>query len=478
MTLLEVMIAASMAVVLLTGVWSLLGTYTRLYEKGIDEVQRHRVVCAVTQQFSRDMRQIIFIPIDDDQTALATLDPQVDAKAQKAKPDVDPRRAAAEDLTAAQGAEGSFGDPSKVLASTRTVGKRASAARVTERLEPTATDSFPLVNATGSRPIGLRGTATTLELDVVLAADPYLWAPPNEPERSYGEAPTPQVDQSQAADQLAVSQRPGLIGLQPTRRHVPFAESVVSTLARIKYRFTRPDRAGPYQNPRPSGLERRRISWELAYSTDGTGINRAEPVNPNTDPTADGGMLTAISVLPLDDSPSIPLESHRAPRPTSAGESEPTDGVDRIEQIERLEFRYYDGLDWHSWWDSRSMGSLPVAVEVAFDVGQPSAPRKVPDGAWSPEAQVELTDGRTARATGIDRTQPARNQNSREEPLPPRLDPSETRVSGLQARALSETGLSAYWIPEHRAIVYLGPSRSPTPRAGPTLEGDGRLAPQ
>ena len=49
--------------------------------------------------------------------------------------------------------------------------------------------------------------------------------------------------------------------------------------------------------------------------------------------------------------------------------------VDRVPEIEHLEFRYFDGQRWHGHWDSSVSGTLPAAVEMSFELAQPEGPR-------------------------------------------------------------------------------------------------------
>ena len=37
-------------------------------------------------------------------------------------------------------------------------------------------------------------------------------------------------------------------------------------------------------------------------------------------------------------------------------------------EVNYLEFRYFDGLDWYTEWDSEQMESLPVAVEITIGI--------------------------------------------------------------------------------------------------------------
>ena len=59
-TLLEVMIAAAMATVILGGLWSLLTTFSRLYQRGIDESVRLTLVRSLERQLNDDFELGVF----------------------------------------------------------------------------------------------------------------------------------------------------------------------------------------------------------------------------------------------------------------------------------------------------------------------------------------------------------------------------------------------------------------------------------
>jgi len=58
-TLLEVLLAAALAVVLLAGLWSLLSTYERLFSRGQAKVEQAQLVRILFDQFSQDLRSAI-----------------------------------------------------------------------------------------------------------------------------------------------------------------------------------------------------------------------------------------------------------------------------------------------------------------------------------------------------------------------------------------------------------------------------------
>lgn len=98
------------------------------------------------------------------------------------------------------------------------------------------------------------------------------------------------------------------------------------------------------------------------------------------------------------------------------------------DDVEYLQFRYYDGRQWRGSFDSASAGRLPIAIEVAVWFGkvpQAEAPGSggVPDGA-GPEGQGSF-DG-TQRASPFDDS--AWQDPVEAEPTAPKRDPDRVRV--------------------------------------------------
>ncbi len=62
-------------------------------------------------------------------------------------------------------------------------------------------------------------------------------------------------------------------------------------------------------------------------------------------------------------------------------------------EVTQLEFRYFNGQFWDSQWDSRAMGSLPLAVEVAVAI-----PRKPPTATSTTSGDVATEDSFSSNA--------------------------------------------------------------------------------
>lgn len=59
-------------------------------------------------------------------------------------------------------------------------------------------------------------------------------------------------------------------------------------------------------------------------------------------------------------------------------------------EVSQLEFRYFDGQFWASQWDSRTSGSLPLAVEVAVAIPRPSPPTTTAEDSFSADASTDM----------------------------------------------------------------------------------------
>ena len=70
-TLLEVLLTAILSATLLAGLWSLFGTYLRLFESGQTRVERAQLARALTAQLSDDLHAVV-IPRDSADASSAT----------------------------------------------------------------------------------------------------------------------------------------------------------------------------------------------------------------------------------------------------------------------------------------------------------------------------------------------------------------------------------------------------------------------
>ena len=109
--------------------------------------------------------------------------------------------------------------------------------------------------------------------------------------------------------------------------------------------------------------------------------------------------------------------------------------IDEIPEVIRFQLRYFDGFVWRNQWDSQREQALPVAVEVQFDLQQPTKPKLQP----LPEQQ----------GVGID----VDTRLGSEDLLNDEAEQTTVEEANLQR---STRGLARGQIPQHRLVIYLG----------------------
>jgi hypothetical protein len=120
------------------------------------------------------------------------------------------------------------------------------------------------------------------------------------------------------------------------------------------------------------GLQRREADWPIARISTGGSTTRFDPTVPDGEDDDVGEALGERVFLPpsrLSD-----IQGRVAARTSAALDN----GDAREESIDfqsllttevvRLRFRYHDGRNWRSDWDSRALGGLPRAVEIILAV--------------------------------------------------------------------------------------------------------------
>jgi len=136
-------------------------------------------------------------------------------------------------------------------------------------------------------------------------------------------------------------------------------------LRTVRYTFTPPgtdEQVTPEARP---GLTRQELDFETPYSPGSgpeTGDRRLPPAAP-------------LGQIPEDKPPDqLSLLESLAPDPND-------DKITWLPEVVSLEFRYFDGAEWSSTWNSIERRSLPAAVEVLLEFkapersGRPSPPR-------------------------------------------------------------------------------------------------------
>ena len=309
-TLMEVLVTTILSTTLLMGLWTIFGTYLKLFESGQARAEQSQLRRALTRQLTDDLRAVIPGPaVDASPSSQMPSDPL--SHGSSSEP-FDPTAA----LSAVSTATVPNGNP-PVTSSGNSSNTDINRSETTVSLtSSTSTSSFaPLPS------FGLSGTEDSLRLDVLQVAPLQ---------------PTLMSDAEQEIDSELLA--------------MPLA----AELRTILYTFRPPDELVSSDEGSVSGLIRQEFDWESAAS--GRNPSTASGVTtPTASPSREstGGNLADLS-------------------PEELREAEATDDtIMWVPELVGLEFRYFDGQQWWSQWDSRQKGRLPTAVEVAMQFQPP-----------------------------------------------------------------------------------------------------------
>ena len=327
LTLLEILIASALTAVLLTALWSMLTIYSGLYDTGQAKTQHAQLARSLQKQLADDLMSVCL-----------------------GSPDK-PRSRRSEPTPNAQGVDqpgSSRSSDEPIPADATNLDRQADSGRDTGvDLDARGTDGLPSTRVTGftidsaslgggsitsSRWVGLVGTPTSLVLDVVVPVDPFVLV----------------GDQSDDSSET----------LRPTRSRVP-------ELQRITYTFSGPNPLVVADSSlSASALVRCQSTWEQAYAAapQSEMPGSSEPLAGVQTDTADFVPWDAVD----DEFASDLLSTQNDKNQTTVAMSEPI--VDRIPEVINFQLRYFDGAAWLTQWDSSRARSLPVAVEVQFDL--------------------------------------------------------------------------------------------------------------
>jgi prepilin-type N-terminal cleavage/methylation domain-containing protein len=412
-TLLEVLIAAVLTAVLLAGLWSLLGIYSGLYEKSQDQTGRAQLARSLQKLIADDLQSVLAIPVDRPRS------PATDSPPESAPPSSDSAETA--DDTADPGGRSMSGvdttDPYPPDGFAETDDSQASdAGTLFSPIDPTLGSPSRRVAASAAQPVGLVGSQYSLQLDVMVPVDPYL-LPAGE-----------EADDTQSV------------------RHV---YSRVPELQRISYTAHGPDLSSP--TLQSSGLVRRQGTWERAFAIGPAATAGAPPTQRSDVGLSDIGASAGDFGTSPPEGDRISSVSGRQSQVVVAGQ---TETVDSIPEVANFQLRYFDGTVWRTRWNSREEESLPVAVEVLFDLLPPEGGRR----------EIEMpTDA------GIE------TREALDEPYPAPTDMAEAdTLTTMSSQDVVTLGVDQ--LPQHRFVVYLGrtePDPPPTlvPQA-PSFEGE------
>jgi hypothetical protein len=240
--------------------------------------------------------------------------------------------------------------------------------QLTDDLHSAIQDTADSSSSDTARRFGLFGSAHSLQIDVM--QPPHLRP---------GSVATPSLDL-----------------LDPSRSG-PALE-----LRTVAYTFQDPATADPTQTVAQSGLLRREFDWETPIVPTDAAAQQSGNSSPATTAAAPASSPSDGSTPPPDNSAASPDAAGASPDGSNApaelaflqqlGVSPDDDTVTWIPEIMALEFRYFDGSTWTSTWSSIDHKSLPVAVEVVFQLVPSVATDNAPQPAAAP-SQPLIDDG-------------------------------------------------------------------------------------
>jgi prepilin-type N-terminal cleavage/methylation domain-containing protein len=197
-------------------------------------------------------------------------------------------------------------------------------------------------------------------------------------------------------------------------------------------------------NATPLGIDRHDRSWTSYTEARTTDDSDQELLNTNRSMTLDADDLVQVGQRSFGD-------EDRDQRYVEA-----EDATDEIPEVQRLNFRYFDGNGWTSSWDSTASGSLPMAIEIGFDLEMET------DGAIAQASQN--TDGLQPNDDSGDRdfnNRPNKNRLSESAPA----DADTITIDGIN-------DFDTIVITEYQFVVSVPAATAPSPRQGSGLRSD------
>jgi prepilin-type N-terminal cleavage/methylation domain-containing protein len=396
-TLLELMIAILLMAVLLTATWSLLGIYRNQFERNQQRTERSQLMRSLRQRLEEDLRSSLLSGTDgSDQEPAGGPSP--------ASADQDASAAAEVELPS-QGA-----------------------------LEP----AIGLARPIGLEPIDpLTDPAETAGPDLAAEISQQLWLSPAVGLR--GNA------QGLVVDVLKPLEPPTVSITVPTNDQQVEIPDIVR---RVVYVFV--DKPTAQRQGRPAGLLR--CEWtdrELLLLRSAAGqsdlfdlLRNLVPDWPEveTDQRMSKFGLAPTTPRLADLGPQLQTGLDQLKRQVSQR-------VDLLPEITAFRLRYFDGGGWQDRWDSRQKKSLPVAVELRFEVA-PLEP---------PEAEANEIDPVTGEPL-----EPEESLLTEQEPTEAPVEPLDPRLMSAQSQMMQQQ--------DERLVLFLHPPTGPPPPAESTEE--------
>lgn len=377
-TLFEMVLASLLMAIIMAAAWMLLGTYHRQFERSLEMTERW--------QLSRSLRQTIYD--DFERTVCAAVEGEPLAAASRS--DTSTTNSAASEPSEGSPTERTPANRPSTSDSGSLLNRRSAAMAA----DPSLTTGDPAegemmadlegVPSFGVLPanwkdavVGFFGNGTSVVLDVL--------------------TPVTELSQPVLIDELAEDELPP-----------------ADVTRRVVYHFVSPDDL--IESEVTPGLTRFEFTqFELDYF--------------RADTHSDQMLEEIVRTIDLEwgepDADEELLDQSLEPLPTPMPTSQPgdvdleslTDGllqrIDRLPEFVMFQLRYYDGQQWLSQWDSRSAGTIPVAVELRFKMKEREAivqsRREEAEALWGSsendveaEARTTLAEAETADVEMID----------------------------------------------------------------------------
>ena len=348
-TLLEVIIALALFSTLMTLLWSLFHTYSRLALRSQDAAREIQVVRAVSRQLRTDLHHFAQLAVPPD------VIPSTEATPAETDPNEAATPSAPQDTTATSQDSGVFA----------TANESSRPAALMEHFQVQLPEETYL-----------KGTATRLE---VVTRPPYTVNIPSDSqligdETRYGTYQVTVYDYRDAKSLETLLREDPILNPERFRQQLAEQPQPANQMGQPAHPLGRPPelhRLNPNENV---GLIREVKSWihvtrdrqrEAWMQQAEASTSETSELQPNTADTQPPRNL--LEELRQKTRPSNRLSQAPTHRPLWKPPPELNHQRDHLPEITRLQFRYFDGEQWQLQWDGDRQG-LPVAVELAFDV--------------------------------------------------------------------------------------------------------------
>lgn len=393
LTLLEILIAAGLMASLLVALWQAIGVYATLRDKGEAHTQRVRSVSIMLKQFEDDLRSMPDISSSDSETENAATDSLV-----QEPESVQPR-------------------------------DQASPTSEEDQQEPSEDNLGRTEQAPDSsiQPGSLYGDETSLTLTQASTTfDATVSQTEDSPEEEHGESSPNDLESLSSSsmpkeDEIRIPVRTIRYWLAGV---APLGAAALQSAVELPLTGQNSDDLLANQ-PSPQGLVREEVEGVESFATL---------------PHDEMGHATNEQ----DDRPKQESENDIDP---SLDQAEPTDASRKsfqLPEVEWAKFRYFDGVAWHTSWDSRAQGSLPVAIEMSLWLAKrhkgDSSRKEAADSSTQADkapSDRESMDPKTDRRVASSHMESSSNSTFGEGNIPP-LEGENTYASNGQEPRLPE----------------------------------------